>query len=171
MGHSKALLKRFERSVKKNVKSDLLYEKRIKKLGNNVNQLVSQNDRLTKKLEELRKKTKTHTNAEHNKNVVTSAMVLALVSKNDRLTKKLAELEKKPCKIIRVENTQNIVTFIVLIAITYPFVRLSCYAATCHGVNMSEEANQFIATNVLGLQIMFVTVYYYMFNPYQEQQQ
>ena len=163
MGHSKALLKRFERSVKRNVKSDLLYQKRIKKLDTNVNQLVSQNDRLTKKLEKLRQKRRNQKEAHTN--------ALALVSKNDRLTKKLAELEKKPCKIIRVENTQNIVTFIVLIAFTYPFVRLSCYAATCHGVNMSEEANQFIATNVLGFQIMFMTVYYYMFNPYQEQQQ
>jgi branched-subunit amino acid permease len=70
------------------------------------------------------------------------------------------------CERNTVENTYTVVFLTVLLLFTYPFVRLSCYAATSHShsVSMSEETNQVISMNVVGFQIMFTVVCYFIFN-------
>ena len=170
MANSKLLLKRLERCVKKNVKRDMFYQKKIKRLNKDTKHLVSKNERLSRELDKARQQIKS-------KNVVTSAMLLGMVSTNDRLTKMVDTLkepkkEEQPlvkeihCERNTVENTYTVVFLTVLLLFTYPFVRLSCYAATSHShsVSMSEETNQVISMNVVGFQIMFTVVCYFIFN-------
>ena len=105
MANSKLLLKRLERCVKKNVKRDMFYQKKIKRLNKDTKHLVSKNERLSRELDKARQQIKS-------KNVVTSAMLLGMVSTNDRLTKMVDTLkepkkEEQPihCERNTVENT------------------------------------------------------------------
>ena len=66
-------------------------------------------------------------------------------------------------KIIEKENEFSMITHIVFLVCTFIFVKLTCYAN-----DLTESTSQSIALNVFGMQIMFLTMYFKMFNPYKE---
>ena len=66
-------------------------------------------------------------------------------------------------KIIEKENEFSVITHIVFLVCTFIFVKLTCYTN-----DLTESTSQSIALNVFGMQIMFLTMYFKMFNPYKE---
>ena len=66
-------------------------------------------------------------------------------------------------KIIEKENEFSVITHIVFLVCTFIFVKLTCYAN-----DLTESTSQSIALNVFSMQIMFLTLYFKMFNPYKE---
>ena len=159
------LHKRFEKSIKKQVKTKMEYKYTMRKMNKQKDELSSTNERLTEELSNIQKKylkAKNKLKEQRNLNKELTETV------HNKTSPPVVEKDNKSnpnpqCKTVTVESKFNIMTYIVLISFTFIFVKLSCYAA-----NVNEESSQFIATNVLGMQIMFMTVYYNMFKPHKE---
>ena len=66
-----------------------------------------------------------------------------------------------PPKVVHVENSWNFAFNMIIVGITYMITKL-----VCSSVLTSKTHIEFISTNVLALQIMFLVIWYYVFKLY-----
>uniref|UniRef100_A0A6C0BQG0 Uncharacterized protein n=1 Tax=viral metagenome TaxID=1070528 RepID=A0A6C0BQG0_9ZZZZ len=148
MTDSNQFHKYFEKTVKKQVKSKIEYKYKINKLNKNIKKLTSDNYKTNLELDIIKTK------------------YVQLRSKLNNFKTNIDNKEKKNVlrfKIIEKENEFSVITHIVFLVCTFIFVKLTCYAN-----DLTESTSQSIALNVFSMQIMFLTLYFKMFNPYKE---
>jgi len=148
MTDSNQFHKYFEKTVKKQVKSKIEYKYKINKLNKNIKKLTSDNYKTNLELDIIKTK------------------YVQLRSKLNNFKTNIDNKEKKNVlrfKIIEKENEFSVITQIVFLVCTFIFVKLTCYAN-----DLTESTSQSIALNVFSMQIMFLTLYFKMFNPYKE---
>ena len=173
MSDTNNIHKRFEKSIKKQVKTSFQYKYNKKRLNKKINDLSSSNERLTDELSNMQKKylkaknklkalknDKKEVNNDNNKN--------SSPSQENNTQHNNTQNNNTQNNNTQNNNTQNnqqhtvaikqnceLVPIVLLICFTYLFVLLSCQAS-----NMSEFTSNFMTTNVFVLQVVLMIVYY-----------
>jgi uncharacterized membrane protein (DUF485 family) len=147
MTDSNQFHKYFKKTVKKQVKSKIMYKYKMNKLNKNIKKLTSDNYKTNLELDIIK----------------TKYFQLQLKLNNFKTNIDKEKTSVLRFKIIEKENEFSVITHIVFLVCTFIFVKLTCYTN-----DLTESTSQSIALNVFGMQIMFLTMYFKMFNPYKE---
>ena len=163
MSDTNNIHKRFEKSIKKQVKTSFQYKYNKKRLNKKINDLSSSNERLTDELSNMQKKylkaknklkalknDKKEVNNDNNKNSSPSQE-----NNTQHNNTQNNNTQNNQQHTVAIKQNCELVPIVLLICFTYLFVLLSCQAS-----NMSEFTSNFMTTNVFVLQVVLMIVYY-----------